>query len=96
MAKLLLTTGVAGVLLLAAATPGFADEGEESWQHEFRIEGLDKLMRGMNEFLRSIPRFQAPYIDENGDIIIRRVPPDGPAFDPWFDRPPPDPDFADT
>ncbi len=96
MARLLLTTGMAGVLLLAAPAAGAAEDGDESWQHEFRIEGLDKLMRGMDEFLRSIPRFQAPYIDENDDIIIRRAPPDGPAFDPWFERPPPDPDFADT
>jgi hypothetical protein len=49
-------------------------------------------MQDMDEFLRAIPRFEAPFIDENGDIIIRRAPP-GPGFEP-FQRPA-EPEFAD-
>jgi hypothetical protein len=96
MGKLLLMTGLAGVLLMAGAPTGRADDQDKGWQYDFRIEGLDKLMQGMDEFLRSIPRFEAPFIDENGDIIIRRAPPEDPGLDEWFRRQPREPEFADT
>jgi hypothetical protein len=35
-------------------------------------EGLAKVFRAIEGFVRSIPVYEAPYIDENGDIIIRR------------------------
>jgi hypothetical protein len=94
MGKFLLLTGLSTALLLAGPATTRADDAEKDWRdYEFRIEGLDKLMQGMDEFLRSIPRFETPFIDENGDIIIRRAPPPGPQWDP-FERPA-DPDFAD-
>ncbi len=94
MRKLLLTTGLAG-LLLCAGQAARADEQGKDWQDQFhfRLEGLDKLMQGMDDLLRSIPRYQAPIIDDNGDIIIRRVPRER-EFDP-FTRPA-EPEFVDT
>ena len=92
MRKILLTGGLTGVLLAGGPAAGLAEDQNESWQYDFRIEGLDELMQDMDQFLRSIPRFEAPFIDENGDIIIRRAPP-GPGFDP-FQRPV-EPEFAD-
>jgi hypothetical protein len=93
MRKLLLTMGVAG-LLIGAGQAARADEQSNDWQDQFqfRLEGFDKLMQGMDDLLKSIPRYEAPIIDENGDIIIRRAPRE-PGFDP-FTRPA-EPDFAD-
>jgi hypothetical protein len=98
MRKILLTMGVAG-LLIAAGQAAWADDQENDWndwqdQFHFRLEGFDTLMQGMDELLRSIPRYEAPIIDENGDIIIRRAPP-GPGLDPWFRNQPTEPEFAD-
>jgi len=93
MGKLLLTTGLAG-LLLCAGQAVRADERDNDWQNQFqfRLEGLDKLMQGMDDLLQSIPRYRAPIIDDNGDIIIRRVPRER-EFDP-FTRPV-EPEFTD-
>jgi hypothetical protein len=97
MSRFLRLTGLATGLLLAAPAAGLADESDKDWrerfQYDFRIEGLDKLMQGVDELLRSVPRFETPFIDENGDIIIRRAPPRGLEWDPF--QPPADPDFAD-
>ena len=98
MRRILLLTGLTGALLLAGAPAAMAEEQDEDWrdrfEYDFRIDGLDELMQGMDEFLRSIPRFEAPVFDENGDIIIRRAPP-GPGLDPWLRNQPTEPEFAD-
>ena len=93
MRKFVLTMGLAG-LVLCAGQAVRADEQDNGWQDQFtfRLEGLDKLMQGMDHLLQSIPRYQAPIIDDNGDIIIRRAP-SKPEFDP-FTRPE-EPEFAD-
>jgi len=94
MRRFLLTAGLTGALLLAGPAAGLAaDQDDETWRYDFRIEGLDDLMQDMDRFLRAIPRFEAPYIDENGDIIIRRAPPIEPEASP-FQRPA-EPEFAD-
>jgi hypothetical protein len=93
MRKILLTMAVAG-LVLCAGQAARADEQGKDWQQqfEFHLRDLDKLMQGMDELLQSIPRYEAPIIDENGDIIIRRAP-RGREFDPF--RRPEEPEFAD-
>jgi len=93
MRKILLTTGVAG-LLLCSGQAVRADEQDKDWQHQFqfRLEGLDRLMQGMDDLLQSIPRYQAPIIDDNGDIIIRRAPRER-EFDPSTRST--EPEFAD-
>ena len=95
MRKILLTIGVAGLLLCSGQAARADDQGGDDWQQQFyfRLQDLDKLMQGMDELLQSIPRYEAPIMDDNGDIIIRRVPPDAdhaPEFVPTTD-----PDFAD-
>lgn len=94
MGKLLLTTGLASLLLCAGQAARADDQGKD-WQDQFqfRLEGFDKLMQGMDDLLRSIPRYQAPIIDDNGDIIIRRVPRER-EFDPFVR--PVEPEFTDT
>jgi hypothetical protein len=93
MRKILLTIGVAGLLLCSGPAARADDQGGD-WQRQFhlRVEDLDKLMQGMDELLQSIPRYEAPTIDENGDIIIRRVPRD-PEHAP--EAVPTEPEFAD-
>jgi hypothetical protein len=93
MRKILLTIGVAG-LLLCTGQAARADEQGKDWQQqfEFHLKDLDKLMQGMDELLKSIPRYEAPTIDENGDIIIRRAPRD-PEHAP--ETVPTEPEFAD-
>jgi len=93
MRKLVLTMGVAG-LVLCTWQAVRADERDNDWQDQFqfRLEGLDELMQGMDDLLQSIPRYDMPIIDDNGDIIIRRAPHD-PEFDPFTRLP--DPNFAD-
>jgi len=83
MRKILLAVGLAG-LLLGAGQAAWADDQENDWsqQFHFRLEGLDQLMQGMDDLLQSIPRYEAPVIDENGDIIIRRAPRER-EFDPF-------------
>ena len=97
MRKLVLMVGVAGLVLCAGQTVR-ADDQDNDWQDQFQFrlegldEGLDELMQGMDDLLQSIPRYEAPIIDDNGDIIIRRTP-RGPEFDPFTRLP--DPNFAD-
>jgi hypothetical protein len=93
MGKILLAMGVAG-MLVGAGQAAWADQQSDDWQRQFQfqLEGFDKLMQGMDDLLQSIPRYEAPIIDENGDIIIRRTPRE-PGFDP-FTRPA-EPEFAD-
>jgi hypothetical protein len=93
MRKFVLTMGIAG-LVLSAGQAVRADEQGNDWQDQFnfRLEGLDKLMQGMDNLLKSIPRYQAPIIDDNGDIIIRRAPSE-PEFDPFTRSE--EPEFAD-
>ncbi len=94
MGKLLLTMGLAS-LLVCVGQAARADEQDNDWQDQFhfRLEGFDKLMQGMDELLKSIPRYQAPIIDDNGDIIIRRAPRER-EFDPFVR--PVEPEFVDT
>jgi len=92
MRKILLTMGVAA-LMLSAGQAARADDQGKDWQQrfDFHLKDLDKLMQGMDDLLQSIPRYEAPIIDENGDIIIRRAPQR--EFDP--SRRPEEPEFAD-
>ena len=73
--------GMKAILLIAAlvlAGPA-ADAAElppamERAERELR-EGLEKVLRAFEGFVKSIPVYEAPYMDDNGDIIIRRMPP---------------------
>ena len=73
--------GMKAILLIAALAligpAAYAAElppAMEQAERELR-EGLDKVLRAVEGFVRSIPVFEAPYMDENGNIIIRRKPP---------------------
>jgi len=39
------------------------------------LEGLSKLMLGLQRMVEELPRYNLPEINENGDIIVRRIDP---------------------
>jgi hypothetical protein len=42
---------------------------------ELTLEGLRKLMLGLQRMVEELPRYDLPEINENGDIIVRRIDP---------------------
>jgi len=83
--------GLSAALILAlpvaapdATSVAAADEAYESEDPgELAREGIEQLMRALEALIHSIPQYELPEINENGDIIIRRkrrgepVPEDG-------------------
>ncbi len=59
------------VLLLLAA-PAAADERARA--EDLAREGATKLMRALELFIESLPRYEAPRVAPNGDIVIPRAP----------------------
>ncbi len=63
--------GLSAALILA--TPLAAEEPPESENpSELALEGVERLMRALEALIDSIPQYEMPEINENGDIIIRR------------------------
>ena len=62
-------------LALAAGAPGpaFADAPSE-WERagEMAKEAIEQLMRALELMIESIPQYELPEVNEDGDIIIRR------------------------
>jgi hypothetical protein len=56
---------------------------------ELTLEGLGKLMLGLQRMVEGLPRYNLPEINENGDIIIRRI---DPHVNPEQPKPPVSPD----
>lgn len=60
----------------AAEPPAAPEQAEppvapEQAQRDLR-EGLEKMLHAIEGLVKSIPMYEAPTINENGDIIIRR------------------------
>jgi hypothetical protein len=70
---------VATLAMASLALPAAAETDERSGKtpEELAIEGMDRLMRALELLIQSIPQYEAPFVDENGDIIIRRRHPRG-------------------
>ncbi|MEX2009633.1 MAG: hypothetical protein WEC41_05515 [Dongiaceae bacterium] len=76
---------------LTAVTPSAA-QTEGRPPEELAIEGIERLMQALEAFIHSIPQYEAPQINENGDIIIRRKRP--PESEP--EPAPTEPEFDET
>lgn len=63
-------TLILALVLLAA--PAAADERARA--EDLAREGAGKLMRALELLLDSIPRYEAPRVAPNGDIVIPRAP----------------------
>lgn len=64
--------------------PRFPDaQIQEHWKRaeELARKSLDELLRSFEQFKQAVPEYGAPYVDENGDIVIprkrRTAPPPG-------------------
>ncbi len=64
-------------ILLASSPVLAADAPSKQDPQALVTEGMQNLMQAMELLLMSIPQFEAPVMNENGDIIIRRKNPGG-------------------
>jgi hypothetical protein len=55
-----------------AAAPSFATADSQKDPEALASEGIQPLLQAMELKLMAIPQYEAPFINENGDIIIRR------------------------
>ncbi len=62
-------------VFMVAASPALAQSNDNN-PEELATEGISKLMDALGAFIKSIPQYEAPEINENGDIIIRRKRPE--------------------
>jgi len=56
-----------------AQSPG--NHNQEPSGTQLTLEGLSKLMLGLQRMVEELPRYNLPEINENGDIIVRRIDP---------------------
>jgi hypothetical protein len=79
-AAVMATAGAGGGVTASSA----AEESEKA-PSGLALEGLDKLLQALQLFIENIPQYESPYINEEGDIIIRRK--RGPEEAPPEDKP---------
>jgi hypothetical protein len=81
---------LAALLFLAALPAGAAEPAERGLPEatdrlrqeleraaEAMRESMGKILLSLEDVARRLPRYEAPELNENGDIIIRRKPPLG-------------------
>ena len=77
-----LATALIAVAVLTGV-PAYAADQQKKSPEELANEGLQSLLQAMEMLLKAIPQYEAPYVNEHGDIIIRRknppAKPDSPA-----------------
>lgn len=83
-----------------AGPAGAQDENRsqdsETSPGELAAEAMDRLMRALDLLIGSIPQYEAPYVNEDGDIIIRRKRDDGLPVPEDKPAPPAEPDTTTT
>ena len=72
ISALLLAAG----LILSANTAVATEPGKES-PGELAREGIELLVKALEELIQTIPQYEPPVILDNGDILIRRKWPPG-------------------
>lgn len=72
-------------ILVGLAQPALADEKNDN-PEGMAMEGITKLMDALGAFIASIPQYEAPVLNENGDIIIRRKNPEKKQEDPKLEE----------
>jgi len=83
--RMMLYTMILGAGLALTAPPLLlaADPPEEETPEFLAREGMEHLMRALKLFIDQIPQYEAPELNDNGDIIIRRKRrPDGRPVEP--------------
>lgn len=69
-------------VLAALALPAAAQEKDTPG--ELATDAMSKMVRALELLIQSIPQYEKPEVNENGDIIIRRKHPNDP---PRFPEP---------
>lgn len=76
LAALALALSLAGPMPVVAASPQEIQKSPsrppEKAPEELAREGIEQMLRALEMFLHSVPQYEPPEINENGDIIIRR------------------------
>lgn len=72
MRAIVAVTALAAALALAQPVAGQAEDDTETSPGELTAEAVDRLLRALDLLMGSIPQYEAPFVNENGDIIIRR------------------------
>ena len=79
--------------LLAPANGALGQSNEQNHRQQqgaedLAREGVDKLLKALEQLLKAVPQYEPPIVNQNGDIIIRRKrPPQTPGPQ---ERPQPD------
>ena len=69
----LLAAATLAAVCLAGVAPDVAQErSQRERAEEFARQGMERLMQALDLLIQSIPQYELPVINENGDIIIRR------------------------
>ena len=75
MRKLLIIWSFCLIFALAAGAPGAvlaAAQSERERAEEMAKEAIQQLLRALELMIESIPQYELPEVNEDGDIIIRR------------------------
>ena len=89
------TIGIVLPVLIGLLVPGDGALGQSSEQNrgqqdaeDLAREGVQKLLKALEQLLQAVPQYEPPIVNKNGDIIIRRKhPPQTPGPQ---ERPQPD------
>ena len=82
------TIGFVLPIVIGLLAPGDGAMGQSNEQNrrqqqgaeDLAREGVDKLLKALEQLLQAVPQYEPPIVNKNGDIIIRRKhPPQTPA-----------------
>ena len=73
MKKVILASAM--VVFISLVPPALAEDQKDN-PESLALQGITKLMDALGAFIASIPQYEAPVMNENGDIIIRRKHPE--------------------
>jgi hypothetical protein len=76
-----LAAGLIAIVSLTAL-PAIAAPQDPKDPQTLASDGIQSLLQAMELMLLAIPQFEAPFVNENGDIIIRRKNPSKQRNDP--------------
>ncbi len=77
MSRYLKTLGAAAIAVSLAVTPVFGQQPPPATSDKHHIEeairkSVEKILRALEGLVLSVPLYEMPEIQDNGDIIIRR------------------------
>lgn len=59
-------------LMALTAAPAWAEPQQDKDPHALASDGIQSLLKAMEMMFLAIPQYDTPYVNEDGDIIIRR------------------------